>query len=50
MAFSGFGKGATGFYDDLEANNSRDWWLANKERYEDEIRRPMEELLQDVAD
>ena len=49
MTFGGFGKGATGFYDDLEANNSRDWWLANKPRYEDEIRRPMEELLEDVA-
>src|SRR6188472_3442900 len=50
MAFSGFGKGATGFYDDLEANNTREWWLANKKRYEDEVRRPMEQLLQDVAD
>jgi uncharacterized protein (TIGR02453 family) len=50
MAFGGFGKGALAFYDDLEANNSRDWWLANKKRYEDEVRRPMEELLQDVAD
>jgi len=49
MAFSGFGKGATGFYDDLEANNSREWWLANKPRYEDEIRRPMEELLEEVS-
>jgi uncharacterized protein (TIGR02453 family) len=49
MAFGGFGKGAFAFYDDLEANNSRDWWLANKRRYEDEIRRPMEELLQEVS-
>jgi uncharacterized protein (TIGR02453 family) len=49
MTFGGFGKGAFAFYDDLEANNSREWWLANKPRYEDEIRRPMEELLQDVA-
>ena len=30
-------------------NNSRDWWLAHKPRYEDEIRRPMEQLLQDVG-
>jgi uncharacterized protein (TIGR02453 family) len=49
VAFSGFGKGATGFYDELAANNSREWWLANKARYEDEIRRPMEQLLEDVA-
>ena len=49
MAFTGFGKGAIAFYDDLAANNSRDWWLDNKARYEDEVRRPMEELLEDVA-
>ena len=37
------------FLRDLKANNSRDWWLANKARYEDEIRRPMEQLLEDVS-
>ena len=50
MAFSGFGKGAFAFYDDLAADNTREWWLANKARYEAEVRRPMEELLQDVAE
>ena len=50
MAFTGFGKGAIAFYDELAGNNSREWWLANKRRYEDEVRRPMEELLEDVAD
>jgi uncharacterized protein (TIGR02453 family) len=49
MAFTGFGKGALAFYDELAANNSRDWWHANKARYEDEVRRPMEELLEDVS-
>ena len=49
MAFTGFGKGAVAFYDELAVNNSRDWWLANKARYEDEIRRPMEQLLEDVS-
>jgi uncharacterized protein (TIGR02453 family) len=49
MAFTGFGEGALAFYDDLAANNSRDWWHANKTRYEDEVRRPMEELLEDVS-
>ncbi len=49
MAFTGFGKGAIAFYDDLAANNSRDWWLANKRRYDDDVRRPMEELLEGVA-
>ena len=49
VTFTGFGKGATAFYDELAADNSRDWWLAHKARYEDEVRRPMEELLEDVA-
>jgi uncharacterized protein (TIGR02453 family) len=49
MAFTGFGKGALAFYDDLAANNSRDWWHANKARYEAEVRRPMEELLEDLS-
>jgi uncharacterized protein (TIGR02453 family) len=49
VAFTGFGKGAVAFYEDLATDNSRDWWLANKARYEDDVRRPMEELLEDVA-
>jgi uncharacterized protein (TIGR02453 family) len=49
MAFTGFGKGALAFYDDLAANNSRDWWHANKARYEAEVRRPREELLEDLS-
>ena len=49
MRFSGFGRGAIGFFNDLAANNSREWWLANKSRYEDEVRRPLEELLDDLA-
>jgi uncharacterized protein (TIGR02453 family) len=49
VTFRGFGGGAIAFYDELATNNSRDWWLANKRRYEDEVRRPMEELLEDVA-
>jgi len=49
MAFTGFGKGAISFYDELAADNSRDWWLTNKRRYEDEIRGPMEHLLEEVS-
>jgi uncharacterized protein (TIGR02453 family) len=49
MAFTGFGTGAIGFYEDLAENNSREWWLANKKRYEDEVRRPMEQLLEDLS-
>jgi uncharacterized protein (TIGR02453 family) len=49
VAFSGFGRGAAGFFTDLAANNSRDWWLANRARYDDEVRGPLELLLEDLA-
>lgn len=49
MAFTGFGTGGIGFFEELAANNSREWWLAHKPRYEDEIRRPLEQLLEALA-
>ena len=49
MAFMGFGTGVVAFYEELARHNSREWWLANKARYEDEARRPMEELLEDLS-
>jgi uncharacterized protein (TIGR02453 family) len=48
--FTGFGKGAVAFFEELEVNNDRDWWHANKARYESEIRGPLELLFADVAD
>lgn len=49
-AFRGFGKGAVAFYDELEDHNERSWWLANKVRYDTEVRGPLEALLADLAD
>ena len=49
MTFSGFGRGAVTFFNDLASNNSRDWWHANRTRYDDEVRQPLEDLLQDLA-
>jgi len=49
MAFTGFGRGSTQFYEDLAAHNSRDWWQANRQRYEAEVRRPMEQLLEELS-
>jgi uncharacterized protein (TIGR02453 family) len=49
MAFTGFGPGAVTFYEELAADNSRDWWLAHRERYETEVRAPLEHLLADLA-
>ena len=49
MAFDGFGSGLVAFFEELEANNNRDWWQANKDRYESEVRAPLEHLLADLA-
>jgi uncharacterized protein (TIGR02453 family) len=50
MLFTGFGKQATQLLTDLEANNNRDWFLAHRARYDDELRAPMEHLLADLAE
>ncbi|GAA1391328.1 DUF2461 domain-containing protein [Luteococcus peritonei] len=49
MAFTGIPRDAVAFYAELEANNSREWWLANKQRYESSVRRPFVELGEEVA-
>jgi uncharacterized protein (TIGR02453 family) len=49
MRFEGFGAGACRFYEDLADNNSRDWFAANRDRYESEVRAPLEYLLDDLA-
>lgn len=36
---------ALGFLEDLAANNSRDWFIANKARFEAEVKNPAEALL-----
>lgn len=37
------------FLTDLAANNNRDWFEANKQRYEDELREPALQLVRDFA-
>lgn len=44
-AFRGFPEGALDFFVELEANNERSWWLANKARFDAEVREPMRALL-----
>jgi uncharacterized protein (TIGR02453 family) len=48
VLFEGFGTGLVPFYEELAANNTRDWWLANKPRYERDVRAPLEHLLEDL--
>ena len=40
---------ALGFFDDLAADNSRDWFAANKARYERAVKDPAEALLAEIA-
>ena len=48
MAFKGFGVDAFRFYEGLEADNSRDYWLANKALYEGAVKGPMQAMLAEV--
>jgi uncharacterized protein (TIGR02453 family) len=48
-AFGGFGKGAVAFFEELDEHNDREWWHANKHRYEADIREPLELLFADLA-
>jgi len=49
MAFSGFGTGFVDFYLELEDNNTREWFKANKQRYVDQVRGPLEALAEQVT-
>jgi uncharacterized protein (TIGR02453 family) len=49
MAFSGWSMAAIDFFDGLEEDNSREYWLAHKAMYDDEVKAPMEELLAELA-
>lgn len=48
MTFSGFDVDAFAFYAELDANNNKPWWLANKERYETVVRQPMLDLASEL--
>jgi len=48
--FQGFPPDALRFYAELEANNEKAWWQANKARYEAHVRAPMELLLDALYD
>jgi len=50
VAFRGFTDETFAFYDELVADNSRPFWLANKHRYSQFVREPLDELLAEFAD
>jgi uncharacterized protein (TIGR02453 family) len=49
MAFRGWPAEALEFFEGLEADNSKAYWQRNKQVYEDVVRAPMEELLEELA-
>ena len=49
MAFAGWPAEALDFFDGLEADNSRSYWLAHKDVYDSQVRAPMAELLAELA-
>jgi uncharacterized protein (TIGR02453 family) len=48
--FGGFPAAAIAFYEGLEADNSRAYWMANKQTYAESVRAPMEALLDALED
>jgi uncharacterized protein (TIGR02453 family) len=48
MTFTGFPVAALDFYDDLELDNSRTFWLANKGIYDESVRAPIVELMAEL--
>ena len=49
MAFKGWRSEAVEFFEGLEVDNSRTYWQAHKSVYEQEVKRPMEELLEELG-
>jgi|SRR5215469_3650874 len=49
MTFQGWPAEALDFYDGLEADNSKTYWLAHKQIYDDCVLGPMTELLEELG-
>ncbi|MCP2166358.1 DUF2461 domain-containing protein [Goodfellowiella coeruleoviolacea] len=50
MRFTGFGEYAVDFFDGLEADNSKAYWLDHRDTYQSDVRAPMEALLAELAE
>ena len=50
MAFRGFPVEGIEFYEQLEADNSKAFWQANKQRYDEFVKQPMVELTEELAE
>ena len=50
MTFDGWPTTATEFYAQLEVNNTKEFWTANKATYDADVRAPMEALTEALAE
>jgi len=50
MTFHGWTDAVLDFYDGLEVDNSKGYWQAHKNVYEEQVRGPMQALLAELAD
>jgi uncharacterized protein (TIGR02453 family) len=50
MAFTGIPTDAILFYEQLETDNSRTFWEANKQRFKEVVRAPAEDLAEELSD
>jgi uncharacterized protein (TIGR02453 family) len=50
VAFNGWPPSAIEFYEGLEADNSKSYWLAHKHVYEQDVEGPMLDLLEELTD
>lgn len=50
MGFDGFSRDLDGFLSDLDANNSRDWFEANRNRYDAAFLKPAKYFVEAIAD
>ena len=48
--FTGFPVEAFDFYERLAADNTRTWWNAHKDEYQQRVRGPLQELLDELAE
>src|ERR1700677_4766206 len=49
MAFTGWAAAALEVLERLEADNSKAYWTSHKAVYQEQVLRPMEELLEDLV-
>lgn len=50
MTFRGFPTEGVAFYEELDADNSKQFWQANKHRYDEFVKQPMVELTEALSD